>query len=110
MGIGTSLFGDTHKSKKKHKHKPHNAFGSPVAFNNFSSQSISLGTPKIDEDLPRFGSKMIARSNTLTKNDKMNLDKRRQSSLATRRHQNRKNLPIRINKVWSCFAQYVVDQ
>lgn len=111
--IGTSLFGDTSKSKSHKKHKnnhSHKQFGSPVAFNNFSSQSISLGTPKIDEDLPRFGSKMIQKSNTLTKNDKMNLDKRRQSSLATRRHQNRKNLPIRINKVWSCFAQYLVDQ
>ena len=53
-----------------------------------------------------------ARSNTLTldSSQKKMLDKRRQSSLATRRTQNRRNLPIRINKVWQCFAQYLIDQ
>jgi len=38
------------------------------------------------------------------------LDKRRQSSLAVRRQQSRRNLPLRINKVWSCFAEYVLKQ
>ena len=38
------------------------------------------------------------------------LDKRRQSSLLVRRNQNRRNLPIRINKIWAIFAQYIIDK
>merc|ERR1712087_414566 len=93
-----------------HKNNAFASMNSPV-FKNNASNSVSLGTPKFDEDLPKFGS-AVQRSNTLTldKDQKKNLDKRRQSSLATRRTQNRRNLPIRINKVWQCFAQYVIDQ
>merc|ERR1712087_549062 len=93
-----------------HKNNAFASINSPV-FKNNASNSVSLSTPKFDDDLPKFGSKMT-RSNTLTldKDQKKNLDKRRQSSLATRRTQNRRNLPIRINKVWQCFAQYVIDQ
>eukprot|EP01084_Bolivina_argentea_P301465 520100_1 len=54
----------------------------------------------------------LTRSNTLTldSHTKASLDKRRQSSLAVRRNQQQRNLPIRINKVWAIFAAYVVDK
>eukprot|EP01083_Nonionella_stella_P284225 967436_1 len=129
--IGTSLFGgDISTSKRDSNSRNINSqkettitFGKPInkpifsSNNSNSSRSTSfivgdLGTPKFGDDgLPKF-SDAIKRSNTLTldSSHKDKLNQRRQSSLAVRRNQNRRNLPIKINKVWSIFAQFIVDK